>query len=186
LLGCDAWLDFNLVAFRLRLRRTAVIASVRSHAAAGPEDLAELRLLVELSALRRLAGRGLSDQELAVVRKLADATARAARGGDVLGYRRGDMVFHLCLLELSGDPALSDIARLLLMPDRTSTPSAEDSGSLLLEREAREHRDLIGMLADGMVSAADDLLRLHLSRQLARRPAPAHLATSSPACASGE
>jgi DNA-binding GntR family transcriptional regulator len=162
-----------------------VVASVRSHAAAGPQDLAELRLLVELSALRRLADRGLSDQELAVVRNLAEATARAARSGDVLGYLRADMVFHLYLLELSGDPALSDIAQLLLVPDRASAPSPEDSGSLL-EREAREHRDLIGMLADGMVSAADNLLRLHLSRQLAGRPAPAHLAPPSPAGARGE
>jgi DNA-binding GntR family transcriptional regulator len=150
------------------------MVSVRYRAAAGAGDLAELRLLVELPALRRLADRGLSDQELALVRKLADATVRAARSGDVPGYLRADMLFHLRLLELTGDPALSGIARLLLAADRVSAPSG-DAGSIL-EREAREHRELIGMIADGMVSAADNLLRLHLSRQLGARPEPARLA----------
>jgi DNA-binding GntR family transcriptional regulator len=150
------------------------MVSVRYCAAADAGDLAELRLLVQLPALRRLADRGLSDQELALVRKLADATVRAARSGDVLGYLRADMVFHLRLLELTDDPAVPGIARLLLAPDRVSAQSA-DAGPLL-EREAREHHELIGMFADGMVSAADNLLRLHLSRQLGARPEPAHLA----------
>ena len=32
-------------------------------------------------------------------------------------------------------------------------------------REAREHRELIDMLAGDLVSAADDLLGIHLGRQ---------------------
>jgi DNA-binding GntR family transcriptional regulator len=142
-------------------------ASVRCYAAAQPGQLTELRLLMELSALRRLADRGLSDQELALVTKLAGDTVRLARGGDVAGYQRADMDFHLCLLELTADPALAGIARLLLAPDRSSAPRAE-----LMRREAREHRELAGLLAGGMVSAADHLLRLHLSRL----PAAARLA----------
>jgi DNA-binding GntR family transcriptional regulator len=159
-----------LLAFRVR--RTAMAASIRHRAAARPRELTQLRLLLELSALRRLADRGLSDQELALVKKLANDTVRSARSGDVLGYLRADMTFHLCLLELTGDPALAGIARLLLAPDRLRAPRAEEPG-YLMAREAREHRELAGLLADGMVSAADHLLRLHLSRLSAARPAPA-------------
>jgi len=144
-------------------------ARIRYPAAAQPGDLVELRLLIELPALRKLTDRGLSDQELALVRKLADATMRSARSGDVLGYLRADMVFHLYLLELTGDPALSEIARLLLAPDRVCAPRAGD----LMLREAREHCQLTDMLADDAVSAADDLLRLHLSRLSADPSAPA-------------
>ena len=150
-------------------------ASVSYCAAAQPEELTELRLLIELPALRRLADRGLSDQELVLVTKLADETARPARSGDILGYQRADMAFHLCLLELTGDPVLAGTARLLLAPDRLCAPRAEEPGYLMVY-EAREHRELVGMLADGMVSAADDLLRLHLSRLSAGRPAPARVA----------
>lgn len=67
-------------------------ARVRPSAANQPRDLTELRLLVELPALRRLADRGLSDQELAVIRELADATMRSARNGDVPGYLYADTV----------------------------------------------------------------------------------------------
>jgi DNA-binding GntR family transcriptional regulator len=137
---------------------------LRHCAAIGAEELAELRLLIELPALRRLAHRGLSGQELALVSTLADATTGAARGGDVPGYRHADMVFHLCLLDLAGDPALSDIARILRGADRVRPPSAAASGSHMA-RGAREHRELVGLLADGMATAADDLLRLHFSRR---------------------
>jgi DNA-binding GntR family transcriptional regulator len=123
-----------------------------------PADRAELRRLIELSALRRLADRGLSDQEYLLAKKLADATARRARSGDVLGFLRADLMFHRCLLELIDDPALSDIARALLVPSQPI-----DTDQLLTE--AHEHAELIALVADGRVSAADDLLRLHLSRR---------------------
>jgi DNA-binding GntR family transcriptional regulator len=144
-------------------------------AAAQPEDLTGLRLLMELSALRKLADRGLSDQELALIKNLADATMRSAKRGDVLGFLQADMTLHLCLLELTGDPALSEIARLLLAPDPVHAPPAVESVDLMA-REAREHRELVDLLADDRLSAADDLLRLHLSRLPAGRVAPARLA----------
>jgi DNA-binding GntR family transcriptional regulator len=148
---------------------------VRSSAEARPRDMTELRLLVELPALRKLADRGLSDGELAVIRKLADATVRSARSSDVLGYLQADMVFHLYLLELTGDPVLSEVARLLLVPSPsgpTCAPSVEEPGHLMAAG-AREHRELVNMLAADMVSAADDLLRHHVSRPRVSPPAPA-------------
>jgi DNA-binding GntR family transcriptional regulator len=135
-----------------------------------PRDLTELRLLVELPALRKLADRGLSDQELAVVRKLADATMRSARRGDVLGYLRADMIFHLYLLELTGDPVLSEVTRLLLAPGAVPAPRIEESAHLVTVG-AREHCELVDMLADEMVNAADDLLRRHVSRLWPGQPA---------------
>jgi DNA-binding GntR family transcriptional regulator len=128
-----------------------------------PRDLTELRLLVELPALRRLADRGLSDQELAVIRELADATTRLARDGDVPGYLHADMVFHLYLVELTGDRPRSEIARLLLASGPLHPPPAEESGHLMAAG-AREHRELVDMLTEDLVSAADDLLRHHVSR----------------------
>jgi DNA-binding GntR family transcriptional regulator len=135
-----------------------------------PRDLTDLRLLVELPALRKLADRGLSDQEPTVIRKLADATMRSARSGDVLGYLRADMVFHLYLLELTGDPALSEVARLLLAPGPMPAPRIEESGHLMIAG-ALEHCELVNMLADEMVNAADDLLRHHVSRLWPGQPA---------------
>jgi DNA-binding GntR family transcriptional regulator len=128
------------------------------------EDRAELRRLIELSALRRLADRGLSDQEYLVAKKLADATVRSARGGDVLGFHRADLMFHRSLLELIEDPALAEIAAALLVPAEAEA-EAETTTETDLLREAHEHAELIAMVADGRIGAADSLLRLHLSRR---------------------
>jgi DNA-binding GntR family transcriptional regulator len=137
-------------------------ATVGRPAVIQPRELTELRVLLELPALRKLADRGLSDQELAVVRKLADATMRSARSGDVLGYLHADMVFHLYLLELTGDAALSEVARVLLAGSPGPASPAEPSGHLMAA--AREHYELVNLLTDDLVNAADDLLRQHVSR----------------------
>jgi DNA-binding GntR family transcriptional regulator len=128
-------------------------------------DLAELRLLIELAAVRELADRGLSDHELAVIRKLADATVRAARNGDVPGYRQADTVFHVHLLEFANNPALPQIARILLASAAQRAPRAEASGHFMAAR-AREHRELADMIADQRLSAAADLLRHHLAQPM--------------------
>jgi DNA-binding GntR family transcriptional regulator len=137
-------------------------ATVGRPAGTQPRGLSELRVLLELPALRKLADRGLSDQELAVVRKLADATMRSARSGDALGYLQADMVFHLYLLELTGDPALAEVARVLLARSPGPAPRAEPPGHLMAA--AREHYELVNLLTDDLVNAADDLLRHHVSR----------------------
>jgi DNA-binding GntR family transcriptional regulator len=152
---------------------------VRYRAAALPAHMAELRLLVELSSVRALADRGLSDQELALVNRLADATMRAARRGDAPGYVRADMHYHLGLVELTGDPARCGIARLLFVPDPVPAPCGGDS-DFPMALEAREHRELIGLVANGMTTAADHLLRLHLSRPSAGQSARSCLAEPEP------
>lgn len=146
-------------------------------AATQHRDLTELRLLVELPALRKLADRGLCDQELAVIRNLANATARSARSGDVRGYLRSDTAFHLHLLELTGDRAVSEVARLLLSPGPMQVPRFEESRHLVTAG-AREHRELVDMLTDDMGRAADDLLRQHISRPRVSRPAPMRSSSS--------
>jgi DNA-binding GntR family transcriptional regulator len=138
--------------------------------ATASRDLIELRLLVELTGLRKLAERGISDQELAAVRELAEATLRLARTGDVLGYREADMVFHMWLLELTGDPALPEIARLVLPAGRGEPRRRQESRQLMVTG-AYEHSELVNMLGDDMLSAADDLLRHHISGPPAGRPA---------------
>jgi DNA-binding GntR family transcriptional regulator len=150
-------------------------ASVRCRAGSRPDDLTELRLLIELSAVRKLADRGLSDYERALATKRADATVREARRADSSGYLRADTAFHLCLVDLTGDPALCDVARPLLAAGQVSAPGAETTHRRMA-REAREHCQLVAMIADGLVGAVDHLLRLHLSGLAVGWPAPTDVA----------
>ena len=135
----------------------------RRPTATQPPGLTELRLLVELPALRKLAERGIRDEELAVIRRLADITMRSALRGDVAGYLKADADFHAGLLELSGDPALLGIARPLLAACGGQSPWSEEPGRFM-GTGASEHRELVDMLARDLSSEADDLLRHHISR----------------------
>jgi DNA-binding GntR family transcriptional regulator len=125
-------------------------------------DPAELRLLIELAALRKLADRGLSDDELAVGRRLAGATVRPARDGDARGYLRADMTFHGYLLELAGDRARSEVARLLLARSTEPGPDAGQEPGRRMAAGASEHGEIVDLLADDRATAAADLLRHHL------------------------
>jgi len=89
-----------------------------------------------------LAGRGIRDEELAVIRRLAGNAG---------------------LLDLSGDPALLGIARPLLAACGGQSPWSEEAGRFM-GTEASEHRELVDMLARDMSSEADALLRHHISR----------------------
>jgi DNA-binding GntR family transcriptional regulator len=160
-------------------------ASARSSVAAQPRGPAELRLLLELRALRRLAERGFSAEELAMSRQLASATMRPALRGDAAGYRQAERIFHLYLFELTADCAASEVARLLLSLDVGRGPAGQELGRRMVAG-ASEHREIVDLLADHMVSAAGDLLRHHVVQHWAVRPGPVDaLPGRNPSAASG-
>jgi DNA-binding GntR family transcriptional regulator len=133
-------------------------------------EMIELRLLVEIPAVRKVADQGVSDSELAALQRLAAATMACARDGDILGYINADLAFHLYLLELAGNRQLVEVVRVLR--SRSRLYGLRDSDfARFMRQNAREHLDLVGLIADGRVSAIDDLLRRHLSAIAAGWPA---------------
>jgi DNA-binding GntR family transcriptional regulator len=145
------------------------IREPRAPQATQPEGVTDLRLLVELSALRKLAERGFSARELSAVRALAEAAMRTARSNDVLGYRQADVAFHQYLVDLAGDTELSAVARLVLGASPVHGQRVHESGQVMAAG-AREHRDLVNKLADDMIRAAEDVLRHHIYLRSAAQP----------------
>jgi DNA-binding GntR family transcriptional regulator len=133
-------------------------------------EMIELRMLVEIPAVRQVTDRGVSEAELATLGRLAEATMAPARDRDILGYINSDLTFHLYLLGLSGNGQLVEVVRILRSRSRLHELREQDCAPFMLEN-AREHIDLVDLLADGRVSAVDDLLRRHISRITARWPA---------------
>jgi DNA-binding GntR family transcriptional regulator len=123
----------------------------------------ELRLLIEIPAVRRVADDGVSDHELAVLRRLAEATMGPARRGDVLEYINADMTFHLHLLGLAGNGQLVEVVRILRSRSRLHGLRDADCGRFMAEN-ADEHAELVSLVADGRTNDVDDLLRRHITR----------------------
>jgi len=125
-------------------------------------EMIELRLLMEIPAVRKVTEQGVSDSELDALERLAAATMAPARDGDILGYINADLAFHLYLLELPGNKQLVEVVRVLRYRSRLHGLRDSDSARFM-RQDAREHRDLVNLLAEGRASAVDDLLRRHLS-----------------------
>jgi DNA-binding GntR family transcriptional regulator len=125
-------------------------------------EMIELRLLVEIPAARKVTDQGVSESELADLEGLAAAAMGSARDGDILGYINADLAFHLYLLDLAGNRQATEVVRVLRSRSRLNGLLDSDSARFMYQN-VREHFELVDYIADGRVSAVDDLLRQHLS-----------------------
>ncbi len=127
-------------------------------------ELVELRLLIEVPTARKAAEFGLSDQECSQTRWLAEATMTAALQGDLLGYIRSDLDFHLHLVALGGNTELVEVIRVLRIRSRIRV--SEEMATSFMKRNAEEHLAMAEMLAIGDGPGLDDILRCHVVRGL--------------------
>ncbi|MCQ4083119.1 GntR family transcriptional regulator [Streptomyces sp. RB6PN25] len=124
-------------------------------------ELAEVRALVELPVLQRLA-HTVPAEQWEELRPLAAATVDAAAEGDRAAYAEADRAFHGALLALSGNAQLVVVAeelhRRAQCPVAQGTGPGAEAGML---GDATEHVALLDALAAGDVEEAEGLLREH-------------------------
>lgn len=125
-------------------------------------EIRDLRISVEVHAIRTVAEVGVSDAELRLLRRLADATAERAREGDVLGYITADLELHLELLSLVEQTQLIELVRVLRTRGRIH--GVKHAPAAFMAVNAEEHRELVRLVGDGEANAAADLLRHHIGR----------------------
>lgn len=126
-------------------------------------EMIEIRVLLEVPAIRRVAERGLSDADLEYLHSLADRTLEAARSRDVLRYINADMDLHLELVRFAGNDQTVEVVRVLRSRSRLHGLLDEDLPRFMLD-SAMEHSELLGLVGDGSSAAASDLLARHISR----------------------
>jgi DNA-binding GntR family transcriptional regulator len=124
------------------------------------DEIFHLRLMLEVPALRDICGR-LSSDQLAEHRRDAEAIAQCAREGDLAGFLESDRVFHIRLLERTGNRRLCsivghlrDLARLYGLRDLI--------GSEDFVRSADEHRELLDALEARDRPGVEGLITRHL------------------------
>ncbi len=116
------------------------------------DEIGEVRALIEIPAVRSLAGR-VPEEAAGRLRDLAARGEAAAVRGDALACAEAGRRFHLELLTLYGNTHLVEVARGLR--DRAAGPGR-------LAASAREHTELLDHLVAGRAADAEDLLRRHL------------------------
>lgn len=125
------------------------------------DDLSELRLLIEVPTVRRIAEAGVSPEVLAELRPLAEEIEAAAARGDLIAHVAADMEFHLRLLSLAGNQHLVDTVRSLRSRSRIYGLRALVDRDALVP-SAHEHAELLDLLATGDADGVERLMRHHI------------------------
>jgi DNA-binding GntR family transcriptional regulator len=126
-------------------------------------ELAEVRALIEVPVMLRLA-RTVPAARWTELRPLAEATVRAASGGDRANYAECDRAFHRAVLALAGNEQLlrvaDDLHRRAQWP-LVGGPASRGRADLVAD--AAEHTALLDALTAQDLSVVQSLVREHFT-----------------------
>jgi DNA-binding GntR family transcriptional regulator len=122
------------------------------------DEIMELRLMLEVPAIRSCAGR-LSPEGLETCARLMRETEEYAASGDLANFFSSDRDFHLGLLEPLENRRQFDMIRRLREQARGLRLLAESN---YLLAAADEHHQLLDAMASGEGERAEALMRAHL------------------------
>lgn len=125
------------------------------------DEIGELRLMLEVPAMRRVAEKA-SDADLVALERVTDELEQAAEVGDLSAYLLADREFHLSLLELTGNRRLVRLVGELRDQTRL-TGLKELAESDDLATSTREHREILEALQRRAGDEAEDLMRVHIA-----------------------
>jgi DNA-binding GntR family transcriptional regulator len=128
--------------------------------AADLDEIFELRLLIEVPTMGRLAG-SLNAENATRFSGLAADIVRAAENADLSRYLESDRLFHLGLIALLGNTRLVELVdRLRLQSRLPALESLARSGRLV--ETANEHLELVDALTNASSRQVEQLMRRHL------------------------
>jgi DNA-binding GntR family transcriptional regulator len=124
------------------------------------DEIGELRLMLEVPAMRKVVERASVD-ELQLLEPAVSEIENAAEAGDMSRYILADREFHLGLLELTGNARLVRLVGQLR--DQTRVIGlAELAASGGLMASTREHREILRALQRRDGDAAEALMQAHI------------------------
>jgi DNA-binding GntR family transcriptional regulator len=125
------------------------------------DDLSELRALIEVPTVRRIAEAGVAPEVVEGLRPLAAEIEDAAARLDLIAHVAADMEFHLRLLALAGNAHLVESVRSLRAQSRIyGLRSLAERGELVAS--AREHTELLDVVEARNAAGAGELMRRHI------------------------
>jgi DNA-binding GntR family transcriptional regulator len=124
------------------------------------DQLAEVRLMLEVPAMRRVAEIA-DDEDLHRLAPAADAIVAAARVGAFADYLEQDNAFHLGAIRLLGNRVLVDVITNLRARTRLRGLKREqDAGRL--QHSAEEHQEILDALLAHDPDRIETLIRKHI------------------------
>lgn len=135
---------------------------VAEHSPRDVVELAELRTLLEVPVILRLA-RTLPAECWRELRPAAEATVPPAARGDLVAYAEADRAFHRAVLELADNRQLVRTAEALHRRAQCALARTRPRRSADLLADAREHLTLLECMERRDLAAAEQVVRSHLA-----------------------
>jgi len=123
------------------------------------DNLFELRVLLEVEAVDRVASR--TDAPVTALRPLAQAVADAVAAGDVEAYLETDRAFHTAFVDLARNPRLTELV-LNLRDNMRLYGIDTPAGVARQQASVEEHFRMIDLAAAGDREAIRALMRHHI------------------------
>ncbi len=125
------------------------------------QEVYDLRMLIEVEAVRRVALRGIDNESSSRLKDLVDSTVRVAAGGDVVEYLEVDQDFHVELVKLLGNRRWVGIIENLRDQSRINGAYHLKERGLLAE-SAHEHEEIYTAVTQGDAKRVVELMTQHL------------------------
>lgn len=126
------------------------------------DELCEVRLMIEVPTVSRVAAMEIDGATLGRLRALARETETAANAVDLVTHSRADLEFHTQLIALAGNTNLVALVRDLRKRSRLHGLALRTNHEQLIE-SAREHNSLVDLVANHDSLAVEALMTKHIS-----------------------
>lgn len=125
------------------------------------QEVYDLRLLIEVEAVRRVAEAGVTPEQAAMLRTLSDRTVAIAGGEDIVEYLEADQRFHATLVGLLQNRRWTAIVENLRDQSRINgSYYLHERG--LVESSAVEHQEIVEAVIAGDAAKSAELMVRHL------------------------
>jgi DNA-binding GntR family transcriptional regulator len=125
------------------------------------DELTEIRAMLEVPTVRRIAAAGIDPTTMEDLRALAEQIETAAKSGDLVAHNKADIEFHLKFLASAGNTSLVEIVRTLRVRSRLYGMAAlAERGELT--PTSHEHAELLDLVQSRDAAGAERLMRRHI------------------------
>lgn len=126
------------------------------------DEIAQIRLLLEPPMVREVVAR-ISEEDVPMLRKMAQHIVDCANQKDLVGYTDADREFHIRLLEYGGNSRLVDLVSDLRAHSRlTGLTRLAERGELA--KSAEEHLLMVDLIRERRAEELEELMRGHIEQ----------------------
>lgn len=122
-------------------------------------EVYDLRMLIEVDAVRRVAEQGVDEQQAEDLRGACEAIIEVGESRDSVEYLEADQRFHVGLVSLLGNSRLTAIVENLRDQSRINGGYDESD---LIDKSVLEHRAITEAVIAGDAELAQELMQRHL------------------------